>query len=485
MSLEEIIEELQAENALLRQQNAHLAAENQQLREQVDQLSTQVHELKGRVDKDSHTSSKPPSTDGYAKKARSLRESSGKKPGGQAGHRGRTLHLVETPDEVIVLRPQTCAYCRASLQGIQAEGCQRRQLVDLPEIQAQVTEYQAHEVRCPGCQQVTRGTFPEELGASVQYGPMLKGIAVYRLYGQLLPSARTAELLADVCGCDLSPGTLETFVAEGADRLVATEEQIKQALRAAEVLGTDETGMRVQGVLQWLHVARTETLTHYACHRKRGKVATDEIGILPQFHGVAEHDGYSSYPQYTQCEHALCNAHHLRELRFLHEHDKQEWALHLKDHLLACHTTVEEARATGATSLPPEVIERLSATYHQLVATGLAAQPPPPLPLPKKRGRVKQTKAKNLLDRLEREAQAVLRFMSDFRVPFTNNGSEQDLRMMKVQQKISGTFRSETGPIAFCRIRGYFSTMAKQGHRLCAVARQLFAGVPLSPLGAV
>ena len=485
MSREEIIEELQAENALLRQQNAQLAAENQQLREQVEQLSTQVHELKGRVDKDSHNSSKPPSTDGYTKKARSLRESSGKKPGGQAGHRGRTRHLVETPDEVIVLRPQTCAHCQASLQGVQAEGCQRRQMVDLPEIKARVTEYQAHDVRCCICQQVTRGTFPDELGASVQYGPMLKGIALYLLYGQLLPYARTAELLADVCGCDLSPGTLEAFVAEGADRLVETEEQIKQALRAAEVMGTDETGMRVQGVLHWLHTARTETLTHYACHRKRGKVATDEIGILPQFHGVAEHDGYSSYPQYTQCEHALCNAHHIRELRFLQEHEKQPWAGNLKNHLLACHTTVEEARATGASSLPPKVIEHLTATYHQLIEAGLAAQPPPPLPVPKRRGRVKQTPAKNLLDRLERDAQAVLRFMSDFRVPFTNNGSEQDLRMMKVQQKISGTFRSDTGPLAFCRIRGYFSTMAKQGHRLCMVARQLFAGVPLSPIGAV
>jgi transposase len=288
-----------------------------------------------------------------------------------------------------------------------------------------------------------------------------------------------------VCGCNLSPGTLEAFVAEGADRLVETEGQIKQALRAAEVMGTDETGMRVQGVLHWLHTARTETLTHYACHRKRGKVATDAIGILPRFHGVAEHDGYSSYPQYTQCEHALCNAHHIRELRFLHEHDKQQWARDLKDHLLACHSTVEEARATGATSLPPEVIERLTATYHQLIEAGLAAQPPPPPSMPKKPGRVKQTKAKNLLDRLERDAQAVLRFMTDFRVPFTNNGSEQDLRMMKVQQKISGTFRSETGPAAFCRIRGYFSTMAKQGHRLCMVARQIFAGVPLSPIGAV
>jgi transposase len=477
MSREELIDHLQKENRQLR-------AENQQLREQVEQLGTRLHELEGRVAKDSHNSSKPPSTDGYAKKTRSLRKSSGKQPGGQEGHAGSTRHFVEIPDEIIMVRPEKCAHCQASLQDLAAEGYQRRQRVDLPEIKAQVTEYQALDVRCPGCQHVTRGTFPDEVRSAIQFGPMIKGLALYLLYGQLLPYARTAELLSDVCGCHISPGTLEAFVAAGTHRLVETEERIKHALRAAEVLGTDETGIRVQGVLQWVHVARTDKLTHYAVHRKRGKAATDAIGILPQFHGIMEHDGYSSYPQYTHCEHAQCNAHPLRELCFLEEHEKQPWAGKLKEHLLACHLTVEEARARGETGLPAALIEHLTTTYHQLLEAGLAAQPPP-LRLPHQRGRVKQTKAKNLLDRLERDAHSILLFLSDFRVPFTNNGSEQDLRMLKVQQKISGTFRSATGPVAFCRIRGYFSTMAKQGHRLCLVARQLFAGVPLSPLGAV
>ena len=485
MSQEEQIEQLQRENGKLRQENAQLRAENQQLREQVGQLGTRLHELEGRVSKDSHNSSKPPSTDGYAKKTRSLRQKSGKKAGGQEGHAGSRRHFVQMPEEIIIVRLEKCAHGQASFQQeLPAEGYQRRQRIDLPEIKAQVTEYQALDVRCPSCQHVTRGTFPDEVRASIQFGPMLKGIALYLLYGQLLPYARTAELLSDVCGCHLSPGTLEAFVAEGADRLVETEELIKQALRAAEVMGTDETGVRVQGVLHWLHVARTDKLTHYAVHRKRGKAAADAIGILPQFHGIMEHDGYSSYPQYSQCEHAQCNAHPLRKLCFLEEHEQQPWAGNLKAHLLACHLTVEEARARGETRLSSEVVESLTNTYHQLIEAGLAAQPPP-LPMPRHRGPVKQTKAKNLLDRLERDAQSILLFMSDFRVPFTNNGSEQDLRMVKVQQKISGTFRSVTGPVAFCRIRGYFSTMAKQGHRLALVARQIFAGVPLSPLGAV
>jgi transposase len=484
MNPEELIEHLQQENGKLREENGQLRAENQQLREQVEQLGLRLHELEGRVAKDSHNSSKPPSTDGYAKKTRSLRTSSGKKPGGQEGHAGSTRHFVEMPDEVIRMRPEKCARCQASLQDLPAEGYQRRQRVDLPEIKAQVTEYQALEVRCPGCQHVTRGTFPDEVGSSIQFGPMLKGIALYLLYGHFLPYARTAELLSDLCGCHLSPGTLEAFVAEGADRLIETEEQIKQALRAAEVMGTDETGIRVQGVLQWVHVARTDQLTHYAVHRKRGKAASDAIGIFPQFHGIMEHDGYSSSPQSTHCEHAHCNAHPLRELCFLEEHEHQAWAGQLKEHLLACHLTVEEARARGETRLPTWVIEQLTTPYHQLLEAGLAAQPPP-LKRPHHRGPVKQTKVKNLLDRLEHDAHSFLLFMSDFRVPFTNTGSEQDLRLVKVQQKISGTFRSQTGPVAFCRIRGYLSTMAKQGHRLCRVARQLFAGVPLCPLGAV
>jgi transposase len=165
-----------------------------------------VHDLLGRVDKDSHNSSKPLSSDGYAKKTRSLRQKGSKKPGGQKGHAGNTRSFVEPPDEVIIVRPETCARCRASLQGVPAPGCQRHQKVDLPEIKVQVTEYQAQDVLCPHCQYVTRGTFPQEIRASIQFGPTVKGIALYLLYGQFLPYARTAELLTDLCGCHLSPG---------------------------------------------------------------------------------------------------------------------------------------------------------------------------------------------------------------------------------------------------------------------------------------
>jgi transposase len=498
MSPEVMIEQLQAENAQLREQYAQVLAENarvsaayarveaenHQFQEQLKKLEERVHELEGRVVKDSSTSHKPPSSDGYGKKTKSLRQRSGRTAGGQKGHEGSTHEWVEEADEVVVLHPERCTHCQANLDEGTACGVERRQQVDLPLMRAHVTEYQAEIVRCPQCQECTQASFPPQVRARMQYGPMLKGIALYLLYGQLLPYARTAELLSDLCGCPLSPGTLESFVAEGAERLGETEEQMKQGLREAEVIGADETGVRVEGKLYWLHTARSESLTHYAVDRRRGKAATDAINILPQFHGVVVHDGFSLYPQYMQCEHALCNAHILRELRFLYEQEHQSWAGQMMEHLLFCHRTGEEARARGEVRLPAEVIERLTATYHWLIQIGLQVQPPPP-PVPKGSGRAKQTRAKNLLDRLERDAAAVLRFLSDFRVPFTNNGSEQDLRMVKVQQKISGTFRSQTGPTSFCRIRGYFSTMTKQGHRLCLVARQLFAGNPFSPLPSV
>jgi transposase len=229
LGLREVIEELSKRLYEKMQDAAELVIEKQRLQGEVEELSSQVHDLLGRVAKDSRTSSKPPSTDGYAKKTRSLRQPTGKKQGGQAGHIGYTRNLVETPDEVIPLRPEKCTRCQTSLEGVRALGYERRQRVDLPDIKAQVIEYQAQDVPCPHCQHVSRGTFPDEIRASVQFGPTIKGIALNLLYGQFLPYVRTAELLSDLCGCHLSPGTLEAFVVEGAERLFETEEQIKQA----------------------------------------------------------------------------------------------------------------------------------------------------------------------------------------------------------------------------------------------------------------
>lgn len=474
MTASEQIAALEATIASLQQVITTQQAEIAQLREALARLE-------GQRAKDSHNSSKPPATDGFKRKTKSLRERSGQAPGGQSGHPGQTLALVETPDVVVVCRPPTCAHCQASLEGVTAQQRERRQVQDLPPIRLQVTEYQAEQLTCPQCQQVTRGAFPEAVKAPTQYGPQLKGFWLYLLYGQFLPFQRVAELTQELFGRAVAVGTLENLVQQGSARLVDAEEQIKGALKASGVIGNDETGLYVGKKREWLHVSRTDTLTHYARHAKRGKQATDAIGILPAFQGTSMHDGYSSYPQYDHCTHALCNAHHLRELTFFAEVEQQPWAAALKAHLLECHRQVEHAREQGATALTPEIRDALVARYQVLVSQGLADLPAP-APQKSGRGRKKQTPAKNLLDRLQRRAEDVLRFLDDFAVPFTNNGSEQDLRMPKVHQKISGTFRSEEGADAFCRVRGYLSTMAKQGHHLLTVLRNVFAGCVPSPL---
>ncbi len=293
---------------------AVLKAENAALHEQVQALVAQVHELDARLAKDRHNSGKPPSSDGLGCKTKSLRRRSGKKAGAQLRHRGETLHLVATPDRVVEHRPSACAQCRASLDEAPVVRRERRQVQDLPRIRPAVTEHRALHVRCPYCQAVSVGAFPAEAPSRAQYGPRLRALAVYLLQQQFVPYGRVRQLFADLAGASLSLGTLLRWVREGAATLAPVEERIKEALRQAPVLHVDETSVRRGGRLAWAHVASTGRLTHYAVHAKRGGEATDAVGILPHCTGVSVHDGWKPYWRYTQCRHALCNIHHLREL---------------------------------------------------------------------------------------------------------------------------------------------------------------------------
>jgi len=287
--------------------------------------------------------------------------------------------------------------------------------------------------------------------------------------------------LGDLFGHAPAKGTLQTAVETCADGLVGVEEQIKDAPRGADVLHNDETGVRVQGQLAWVHVTSTARLTHYAVHPKRGSAAMTEIGILPAFHGVSVHDGLRAYRQ-SDCAHALCNAHHLRALTAIEEHDQQPWARRMKDLLVEIKARVDTARDQGETRFDPTVHAAFVARYRAIVAEGYAANPPPdPVTGPKTRGRPKHSKAHNLLDRLNRDEHAVLAFMTDWRVPVDNNQAERDLRMIKVQQKVSGCVRSPTGPVVFCRLRGYLSTLKKQGQAVLPALQRVFAGHPLLP----
>lgn len=475
---------------------ANLRAENAALREQVRTLLTEVQALKGQLAKDSHNSSKPPSSDGLARRTKSLRQKSGKKRGAQPGHPGHRVSLVATPDEVVEHWPARCGACQGALPAGGPGWVERRQVHELPVLRLRIVEHRVAHVRCPACGATTAAAAPAGAAAPRQYGPRLRALCAYLVQQHFVPYARVRELLADVFGAALAVGTLVNLVQAGAMRLKPVEEEIKAALRRAPTLHHDETGLRVVspaggGQTQWTHVTCTPELTHYARHAARGATALEAIGILPGFRGVSVHDGWTPYRHFRACRHALCNAHHLRELTFLEEELHQAWAGGLKRLLREMRTVVEQARAADATQLERAVRDAFVARYEALVGQGLAQnpQPPPPHPVsasaglpeePRRRGRRKQSPARNLLDRLWTYEHEVLLFLEDFAVPFDNNQAERDLRMIKVQQKVSGTFCSEAGADAFCRIRSVCSTWRKQGRSVLDALEQAFAGQLLS-----
>jgi hypothetical protein len=302
---------------------------------------------------------------------------------------------------------------------------------------------------------------------------------VYLHQGQLLPTARTCEALAAICGCQISEGTLLQWSELAAERLAPTVERIAELIVASQLQHGDETGIRVYGMLHWLHVNCTRFLTHLAWHASRGRQAMDEIGIWPRFTGRGMHDRLVSYDGY-ECAHSICGAHLMRDCAAVAEQEHQQWAVEMQDFLLDLHDACQEWRLLHLTSVPAIERDEWVARYFEILAAGYAAQPPPPASSagPRK-GRRKQSKAKNLLDALLGRADQVLALLDDLRIPFTNNQAERDLRWAKVQQKISGTFRSATGVTAFCRIRSYLSTMQKQGHPMLSALTAVFHSQPL------
>ena len=316
MTIEEEIAQLKKELTAERAKSARLEgeltkerAENSHLRQMLEEVLRRLGEVEGKLAKDSHNSSKPPSSDGLGRKRVSLRKKSEKKPGGQAGHPGHTMKMVETPDEVVRHRPAVCQHCQHSLEEVAGRMKERRQVHDLPKIQLRVCEHQVEEVTCLGCGQQSVGTFPAGVMAPVQYGPNVQALAVYLHQGQLVPMARTCEVLDEVCGCHPSQGTLLRWVQEASERLATTVEQIAAWLRVARLQHGDETGVRIAGTLHWLHVNCTSWLTHIAWHRKRGRQAMEDIGIWPRFRGRAMHDAGSAMmpmPGRTVCVGHTC-----------------------------------------------------------------------------------------------------------------------------------------------------------------------------------
>ncbi|MGB9179579.1 MAG: IS66 family transposase [Pyrinomonadaceae bacterium] len=462
---------------------------NRQFLLRIRELEHEIERGSQAVERDSHNSNLPPSLDPPWQKPKrtcSLRKKSELKVGGQPGHRGATLRQVAQPHEIIMHTPAVCAQCGAHLQHSTPSISARRQVFDISEGRMRVTEHRAEARRCQACATTTKAKFPAGVRAPVQYGMGVLARSVYLHLYQLLPINRTSETMTDLFECHISAATIQRAARVSSAKLVNTEQRLKALIRDSPVIGVDETGLRVAGSRAYIHVARTEELTHYGFDDRRGKAAMDEIGILPQFTGTLVRDDFSSYKWYEQCRHSPCNVHLLRNLIFVEEASPAQkvWTTPLSKLLLKMKDVVTQAKANDETRLNQQRENDLLRRYDKLVEKADRLNPPQPKrkverDAPKKKP-AQQPTPRSLINRLQRRRDEVLRFMADLSVPFDNNGSERDLRMIKLQQKISGCFRTTDGARVFCRVRSYLSTARKQGYSLLCSLERVLSGKPLT-----
>jgi transposase len=472
--------------------------------DRVEMLDAKVAEL----ERNSRTSSKPPSSDAgnltNPPKPKSRRKKSGRKPGGQKGHRGETLKRSDNPNEVVEHRldkEALCPKCGAPLgEGpaqLDAENCECRQVFELPAIRLEITEHRAEKRRCPQCGEMITAAFPEGVAAPVQYGEKLRATGLYLGAHQLVPYQRLSEIFSDLFNCPLSVGTLANFVKAGGRKAAEAMGPVRDALVAAKVAHADEpsaarsparraarrgerqraqTGCRVGGKRHWLHVFSTGWLTSFHIDEKRGVEGMTRTGLLERFTGSLVHDFLSSYYRLL-CRHFLCGAHLLRELTYLHEEMDQPWAGDMIELLLEAKSLREreDARAANQRKIIGEKTrERIRRQYCEIVLEGFALNPEPPPPPEGKRGRVNRGKPLNLLIRLEEHYEEIMGFFEYEGLPFDNNQAERDLRMMKTREKISGTFRSVEHPRAFADLRSIISPVRKQSRNLLGTLMEMF-----------
>jgi transposase len=474
----ELISQLQKKNAQLEAVIENLSEQNHLLQLKLENFQVKLEHLQGILAKNSSNSSKPPSSDGLKKppKTRSQRGASGKKPGGQKGRKGTTLNRVEKPDYIVIHAPTACTGCGFNLEKVESNRSENRQVFEVPEPKIEVTEHQAVVKTCPCCGITSKGKFPESIKAPVQYGERIQALAVYFQHQHFVPIDRTCQIFKDVFGVTISPGTCANIDQKLFKNLEIFEANLKTYLLAAKVLHFDETGMRCDKKLNWVHVTSSESATFYGIHKNRGQEAIEAFNILPQFSGIAIHDHWFPYFTYEQVTHGLCNAHHLRELDYMYNEEKEEWASEMRKLLLKAKKEVKRSQGQGV--LLKDCQLEIEKQYAQIIASGYEYHATLP-PLPKgKRGRQKQRAGKNFLDRLRDKQSCVLLFMYDFNVPFTNNLGEQDIRMNKVKQKISGCFRKFHCGEIFCRIRSYISTARKQKWKIWDSLIEAIRGSP-------
>lgn len=446
------------------------------LQQQVTILMERVTQLEQQLSKNSSNSSKPPSSDGLSKPhPKSQRKRSGKKTGGQKGHKGYTLEKVVNPDHTIILPAASCA-CHADLSRTPAIGFDCRQVFELPEPKLEVTEFKAEIKICPNCGLQVKAKFPDLINAPVQYGERFRAFLVYLQNQQLIPANRISQMMTDLFNAPVCEATIFDASKRSYENLEPFEAAVKQALVKSPVLNVDESGARTANKLHWLHVTSTDMLTFYGIHEKRGAEAMDHFNIIPHFSGHLIHDFWKPYLNYG-CHHGLCNAHLLRELTFLFEQEDQLWAKHMFDLLVGTEKFVKEQNIQLTVKQKIPWIEK----YRSILTEGWATNPLKPETSKKKRGRRKKTKSQNLLVRLGDHESSVLAFLHDKNVPFTNNLAEQDIRMIKVRLKISGCFRTLQGAKNFARIRSYISTARKQACNILEAITDAVVGQPLIP----
>jgi len=488
-----------------------LIEENEVLKGVVAAMAAEIEALKSNQNKNSKNSSKPPSSDGLKKApvTKSLREKTGRHTGGQKGHKGNTLDLVDNPDIVVELNPVSHCDCGGKII-IDMDGFIVRQVTDLEKPKKITIEYHAHDGYCEQCGKVHKASFPKGADAAASYGEGVQAMVSYLNIYQMLPLKRTAELMRDLFGVEISQGTVIKANESTYVQLGGALEEIKEELINSEVVNFDETGMRVDGSLHWLHSAGTKEATLYVLHKKRGKEAMDAMGVLPFFNGTAVHDHWKSYYYYL-CAHAECNGHILRHLVFLFETLKQDWARDMICLLMRIKRHVDLSKLFGGDRLDLSEIQEYELIYRQIlenaaihlrmdspynttgveiervdentaaadaglvgedvntdstVALKLAAGILAAANTDTKGKKRKKTESERMVTRLAEYEQETLMFMYDFNIPFDNNAAEQNCRMPKLKTKISGCFRTVEGAEVFAGIRSYVSTAIKKGKNL-------------------
>jgi transposase len=443
------------------------------LEERQSVMEKRLLTLEGRLGKTSRNSHRPSGSEPFRKGISPLERPKGLATGGQEGHLGHRLEPVAEPDHRLVHRVCNCVHCGQDLSEISSQGGSKRQVFDLPSLRVQVTEHEGERKQCPSCGTVNASVFPLAISQPAQYGPQVKALATYFMHQHFLSSERTQEVFQDVLGCPLSEGSLYSFVKECGEGLVPAEEALRELLQESPVVHFDETGLRVNSSLHWVHSASTAEATLYTVHPKRGKEGMEAGDVLPHFEGVAVHDGWKNYWQYD-CGHSLCNAHIVRELTFVEEQEGRPWAGRMKDVLLTlCSAT--RAWKQGMAAFPEEAILAGRKEYEAILAEADAVYAQAERGLPRSKGEC-------LLDRLWNDQVAILAFTEVEEIPFTNNQAEQDIRMVKVKQKVSGSFRTFLGATLFCRIRSVISTVRKNKLNVLETLTQAIRGQPVALL---